>query len=669
MPNTPSPEDAATTAPASTAAERIGPYEILSEINRASTGRVFLAQAPGSKQMLAIKEMLLEGESGLADAEQVARFKREADIHLGLKHPHIVPALASGQDGDRHYLVMEYQAGHSWHSLLEDEHERKALTLVRIVELGAQLCKALHHLHDHGVVHRDIKPSNLLVSPLGVLKVTDFGMARLMYGPGITQSRMMLGTLNYMSPEQLVDATSVDGRSDVFAAGVILYKTFTGQLPFAAHNATEIAHKLLYAEPADPRSLNPKLPEALASKLLRALHKDPDRRYLSAERLGQDLEAELRNPELHVGQARIHAEAKEWLEVVACCREALNLDEGHAEAWASLGEAYDALGQEDQALECYLKVVSLDPSRVEAYQRLGRRYLKAGNAQAALKMLKRAWVLRPEDSDTSLLLGQAHLALGQLTEAQDHFEALAASQPNWAEAHHELGRIRYRMGKANEALASFRKAAELLPTSKPMLFNLASLLQELNQPQEALPHLEALVELAPKEPRAHHNLGCCLLALRRHADALGPMEQAVALAPRSASSLLVLGHVLDALGRDEEAIQAYRRALELEPERADAAMALGQALFRTYRANAAIEVFEAAAQLPGGHQALACFYIGQALRAKGQPVEALAALQRCLKLQPDRELARAAQEQVRLLNGGKATTYHFPSSAEQRAAR
>ncbi|HEY9724075.1 MAG TPA: protein kinase, partial [Oscillatoriaceae cyanobacterium] len=425
--------------------EKIGGYEILNEITRSATGRVFLAQAPGNKQMLAIKEMLLENESGLSDAEQIARFRREAEIHLALKHPNIVPALDAGLEGDRHYLVMEYQAGHSWHSLLEDEAERKNLTLPRILELGSQLCKALHYMHEHGVVHRDIKPANLLISPIGHLKVTDFGMARRSFGPGITQSKMMLGTLNYMSPEQLLDATSVDGRSDVFGAGVILYKTFTGQLPFAAQNATEVAHNLLYADPPQPRELNPHLPEALAEKLLKALNKDPDFRYLSAESLGRDLDAELNNPELYVCQGKIYMEAKSPREASAAFQTAINLDENHACAWFGLGEAFEALGEEGQALECYLRVVALDPSRVAAYQRLGRSYAKNGNAQAAIKMLQRAWVLNPRDRDTCLLLGRTTIELGQMGEARDHFMLMTQDYPDWAEAHFEFGRILYRL--------------------------------------------------------------------------------------------------------------------------------------------------------------------------------------------------------------------------------
>ncbi len=662
------------------AAEKIGQYEILNEITRSLTGRVFLAQAPGTKQLLAIKEMLGETESGLSMAEQIARFKREAEIHMALQHPNIVPAIDAGMEparaatdetpamGERHYLVMEYQAGHSWHSLLEDEIERKNLTLPRILELGAQLCKALHYMHEHGVVHRDIKPSNLLISPIGQLKVTDFGMARRSYGPGITQSKMMLGTLNYMSPEQLLDATSVDGRSDVFAAGVILYKTFTGQLPFAAQNATEVAHNLLYAEPPNPRDLNPQLPEALAEKLLKALNKDPDFRYLSAESLGKDLEAELGNAELYACQGVRYMALKAFREAGAAFQQAINLDNNHAGAWFGLGESYEALGEEEQALECYLRVVALDPSRVEAYQRLGRSYCKHGNAAAAIKMLQRAWVLNPKERETCFLLGRTYLDLGQFAEAQDQFILMTQEYPEWADAHYELGRIRYRQHDLEGALASFVKSTSLAPTNPEMLFNLASLFHELGDLVQARANYEALCQLDPKHGHARHNLACCHYALNQLKDAEAELKRTLELHPDWSQTWFVLGHLYDTSARGQLALEAFHMAVEHDPNNMEAMLTLGQAYYRQYQPNAAVEVFKCAAQRPGAHQAAAWFFLAQAYRVKGQNADALDALGRCLRLSPDKEMSKAAQEQYKALGGGR--TYTFPAgSHDSRLAR
>lgn len=649
----PTPDDAST--------EKIGTYEIISEISRSQTGSVYLAQAPGSKQMVAIKEMLVEHESGLSVAEQIARFKREAEIHMGLQHPNIVPCLDSGIEGDRHYLVMEYQAGHSWHSMLEDTHERQNLTLPRIVELGAQLCKALHYMHEHGVVHRDIKPSNLLISPIGQLKVTDFGMARRSFGPGITQSKMMLGTLNYMSPEQLLDATSVDGRSDVFAAGVILYKTLTGQLPFAAQNATEVAHNLLYSDPPAPNEINPLLPDALAEKLLKALNKDPDFRYLSSESLGKDLEAELKNPELYVCQGKAYMQDKAWRNAKESFETAINLLETHGCAWFGLGEAYEALNEEEQALECYLKVVALDASRVDAYQRLGRLYCQHNNAQAAIKMLQRAWVLNPQDRDTCFLLGKTYADLGQRQEAIDQFTLMTQENPDWAEAHFELGRVVYKEGLLPRALTCFAQAAALAPHNPEMLFNLASLYQEMNDLDKARINYEALVQLVPDHAMARHNLACCQYALNHVLDAESELKRTLELKPQWSQTWYVLGHLYDATGRGAMAIDAFTRAFELNPNDSDIALTLGQAYYRQYQVNAAIEVFKVATTLPGDHQATAWFFLAQTYRVKAANTEAIDALHRCLRANPDRDMTKTANELLKAL-GSKASTFTFPTT-------
>ncbi|GEM_PF-1109794 len=654
--------------------DRIGPYEILSEITRSQTGRVYLAQSPGSKQMLAIKEMLIEAESGLSVAEQIQRFERESEIHLALKHANIVPAIDAGVETDprsgvtRHYLVMAYQAGHSWHSMLDDEQERKALTLPRILDLGAQLCKALHYMHENGVFHRDIKPSNLLISPIGQLKVTDFGMARRAFGPGITQSKMIMGTLNYMAPEQLVDATAVDGRSDVFAAGVILYKTLTGQLPFAAKNATEVAHNLLYAEPLSPKALNALLPDSLCEKLLKALNKDPDYRYLSAESLARDIEAELQNPQLYVSQGKLYQMASSHSEASAAFQTALNLDPEAACAWYGLGESFEALGQEEQALECFLKVVSLDPVRVSAYQKLGHGYSRHNNAQAALKMLQRAWVLDPKDRDTCFLLAQAYTELEQFQEACDQFVLLAEQYPEWAQAHFEVGRLRYRMGQTEKALAAFRQACALSPTDPDMLFNLASLYQERGDLIQARSNYEALVQFNPHHGRGRHNLACCLLALGLHAEAETETLQTLEVEPEWSQTWYLLGHIYDASGRGALALEAYHKAVDFDAGNMDALLTLGQAYFRQYQPNAAADIFAKATQHSGEHQAQAFFFLAQTHRVRGRADDAIQAVNCCLRLQPEPELARAAQELLKALGGNRSTP--FPTNRpDHRLAR
>ncbi|MBO9541956.1 tetratricopeptide repeat protein [bacterium] len=626
---------------AGTLSDRIADYEVIAELARSASGRILIAQAPGSKRLLAIKEMLIEQDAGLSVDEQVARFKREADIHLQLNHPNIIKAYDAGVDGDRHYLVMEYQPGGNWHAVME---ERRRSPIPQVLEWGIQLCNALQHLHEQGVVHRDVKPANCLISPAGQLKLTDFGMARRAFAPGITQAKMMLGTLNYMSPEQLLDATSVDGRSDVFAAGVILFKAFTGELPFAGETPTDVAHRLLYAEPTDALSLNPRLPKSLGDKLLKCLSKDPDYRYLSAEAFAKDLEEELHRTEIYLAQGYDHAEHAEWKDANHCFQQAIAMDSANADAWFQLGESLHHLGQPEQASECYLKVIHLNSSHIEAYRRLGEAYLATKNHPAAIKMLQRAWVLEPKDRDVCMALAMTYREMEQFQEAIEQLGFLVEQHPDWARAHFELGRARYAADRPEEALVSFRAAHRHAPTDPDVLFNLASLLHELGMLEDAEEHYEKLIVLTPDRPytHAHHNLACLWLVQGRLAEAEAQV-QAVLAQEQWGPSYLLLGEIFERTARMRDAIEVYRAAIELMPDHADAYISLARVLQRTFQPNAAIDLLRVAAERLAGDRALLLYHLALALRTRGDTLEATDVLTRCIAERPAQELAKAAE--------------------------
>jgi serine/threonine protein kinase len=627
--------------------ERIAGYDLISEIARSPSGRILLAQSPGSQQLLAIKEMLLEPDSGLSDEEQIARFKREADIHLQLNHANIVKAIEAGVDGDRHYLVMEYQPGHTWRDLMELERP----PLPQILEWGLQLCHALQALHDIGVVHRDVKPANCLVSPAGQLKITDFGMARRAFAPGITQSKMMLGTLNYMSPEQLLDATSVDGRADVFAVGVILFKALTGELPFPGASPTDVAHRLLYAEPTDPLTLNPRLPKSLAERLLKCLAKDPDYRYLSADSFARDLETELSNPELFIAQGQIHAERGEWKDANHCFQQAVSLDNSHAEAWFNLGESLQNLGQPDPASECFLKVVNLDSSHVRSFRSLGNSYRASGNLQAAIKMFQRAWVLEPSDRETCLALGMTYREDGMNAEALEQLTILAEQNPDWGPARLELGRLLYAGDQVERARSEFAAARRLMPTDPDALFNLASASHELGLLADAEEAYEQLLCVMPEHAKAHHNLAYLWLTQDRLAEAEEHLAAAISHEPW-APSYLLLGSVLQRTGRLKEAIALYQKALELAPRNPDASIALAHALQLNYQPNAAIDVIQQATEVETPRAAELYYQLALAYRIKGEDVEAAGAIANCLASSPDPDLKAHAEALAAQLNLG-----------------
>jgi WD40 repeat protein/tetratricopeptide (TPR) repeat protein len=264
---------------------RIGPYLIEQRVGRGGMGNVYRAlREDAYRQKVAIKVI----RPGLASDEALRRFRTERQVLAELEHPHIARLLDGGATDDgRPYFVMEYIDGEP----LSDYCERRQLdTRARLLLLLA-VCAAVEHAHEHGVLHRDLKSDNVLVTADGTPKVTDFGLARRLEGaPGQTQSGVVLGTPGYMAPEQAAgNRAEVGLATDVYALGAILYELLTGRPPFRGNTALETLRQMLTEEPVPPGHLHPGLPRDLDTICLKCLHKEPRKRYASAEGLADDL--------------------------------------------------------------------------------------------------------------------------------------------------------------------------------------------------------------------------------------------------------------------------------------------------------------------------------------------------------------------------------------------
>jgi serine/threonine-protein kinase len=220
-------------------------------------------------------------------SELLARFRNEARLAGVLNHPNIVTIYDAGEINGLFYMAMEYIEGKTLYQLLLQEH---ALPFERVLDLSRQICAGLDAASSQRVVHRDIKPANIMMLPNGNVKIMDFGIAKA--GGSMTSTGEVLGTPNYMSPEQ-VKGKPLDGRSDLFSYGVILYEMVTGEKPFAGDNITTIIYKIVNEEPIPPRELNPEVHLGLDRVILKALEKNPHDRY----QLGGDLVMALENYE------------------------------------------------------------------------------------------------------------------------------------------------------------------------------------------------------------------------------------------------------------------------------------------------------------------------------------------------------------------------------------
>jgi len=268
-----------------------GSFRILEKIGEGGMGTVYRGVDLMLERAVAVKVL----RADLAHRPQLAqRFRSEAVALARLNHPNVATLYSFLRDGDDFFMVMEFVEGRPLNDILE---RRGALPVPQAVDWFSQALDGIHHAHQLGIVHRDIKPANLMVAEpsaaqagSGFVKVMDFGIARVLSESRMTRTGHLIGTLEYMSPEQ-IRSQDVDARSDIYALGILLYEMLTGRVPFEADSDFELMQAQIETPPTPPRTLVPALPEGVEQALLRALEKDPRRRFQSAAAFREALEA------------------------------------------------------------------------------------------------------------------------------------------------------------------------------------------------------------------------------------------------------------------------------------------------------------------------------------------------------------------------------------------
>ena len=279
------PEETVVVQEVSQSKPSLGRYEILEELGRGAMGIVYKGRDPKLNRVTAIKTIRFTDDF---DEEQAAKireqFYREAEVVAKLSHPNIVTIFDVGEDLDLSYLAMEYLEGESLEGFARKDN---LMPIRKGIDVTAQVCDALAYAHNHGIVHRDIKPANIMILKNGLVKVTDFGIARAT-ASSKTRTGVIKGTPYYMSPEQ-ISGMKVDGRSDIFSLGIVFYQLLTGELPFGGENLAAIMYQITTVDPEPPTKHNPKIYKAAVAILNRALEKSLESRYQDAKQMGDHL--------------------------------------------------------------------------------------------------------------------------------------------------------------------------------------------------------------------------------------------------------------------------------------------------------------------------------------------------------------------------------------------
>ncbi|MGH4118610.1 Stk1 family PASTA domain-containing Ser/Thr kinase [Clostridium sp.] len=264
-------------------------YELLEKIGEGGMGIVYKAKCHLLNRIVAVK--ILKAEL-CKDEEFVARFKREATSAARLSHPNIVNVHDVGEENDVNFIVMEYIDGKTLKQIIKADGR---ISSQRTVEIALQISRALDCAHKNNIIHRDIKPDNILITEDNIVKVADFGIAKVADSRTVTNSNKIIGTAHYFSPEQ-AKGNFVDGRTDIYSLGILMYEMITGKVPYDAESSITIAMMHIQEPVIPPIEINADIPENINGVILKAIEKEPMNRYQEAKKMAKILSAIKKNP-------------------------------------------------------------------------------------------------------------------------------------------------------------------------------------------------------------------------------------------------------------------------------------------------------------------------------------------------------------------------------------
>jgi serine/threonine protein kinase/Tfp pilus assembly protein PilF len=492
--------------------QQLSHYQIIKKLGAGGMGEVFLAQDTRLERKVAIK--ILPAKS-IEDSHARKRLIREAKAAATLDHPNICTIHEVNEEGADPFIVMQYIEGET----LWDKVRNNPLAPAEVVHIGIQAAEALAEAHSHGIVHRDIKPQNVIITPRGQVKILDFGLAKQLQNEGaidkeaktetqLTEHGQIVGTVGYMSPEQL-RAGNIDARSDVFSLGVTLYESATGKPAFFGNSKIEISSQVLHVEPPRPSQISPAIPPGLEEIILKAMAKDVDARYQSANAMLDDLRK--LQASLSVGSGLLTIPPRSSMVTAAVTRAwkrkpikvgafivpllavgillalriwhpSLHQPSPEARTWYDQGLVAMRSGTYYQASKRLERSIELDDRYALSHARLAETYLEINSTEKAQEELLRGLSLAPDRSalasaDAAYLDAVAATVRRDFAAAVGYYQKILDQAPNSekANAYVDLGRAYEKNENLDKAIESYLEAIKRDPQSPAGFLRLAIL--------------------------------------------------------------------------------------------------------------------------------------------------------------------------------------------------
>jgi len=528
--------------------ETVGPYRVIEQLGSGGMATVFKAYHPNLDRYVAIKIL---HPAFKADPQFFERFKREARIVANLEHPNIIPVYDFNEHNGEPYLVMRYVEGHT----LKPEMEGQPMPPEEVLRLMRPVCQALTYAHNQGVLHRDIKPSNIMITNDGTVFLTDFGLARMVQAGESTLSQdMMVGTPQYISPEQAQGISQLDGRTDVYSLGVVMFEMLTGRVPFNADTPFATVHDHIYSPLPLPSTINPNIDPAVERLLLKALAKEPEDRFASTQELLEAMEKTLAPApaapaqDIPAAAAPQKTQGLPWwawagsAALVLCLLGAMLVG-----AWAIRNRANVPNSQPTSGQVVDKDQPPTDGSQPDTDSPTGQE-APAADKQQAVDLTQQASQAMQEE---------------QYNRAANLYEQAIAADPHHLPAYYGLSEALRQSGHPAASVAALEEAVANNPNQVGPLIRLGDAqLFTAEAPEAALESFEQAAALEPDEPTPYAGQALALLFLDREEEAKAAIDTALNLDQTNAEARLANAAYLAKQGNRQEALQEIQNIMQ-----------------------------------------------------------------------------------------------------------